>query len=93
MARRRAGKANPRSAAQRAGKRRDRAKAASANGPASETDLRERLAALERECCDLRAALELERARRRALEGVHAATRDRIAWALTSLQNILDAKT
>ena len=93
MARRRAGKANPRSAAQPAGKQRDRAKAATANGPSSEADLKERLAALERECDGLRAALELERTRRRALEEVHAATRDRITWALTSLQSILNAKT
>jgi hypothetical protein len=55
--------------------------------------LAERLAALERERDALRAALERERARRQALEEVHAATRDRIAWALDSLQAILDART
>jgi len=48
---------------------------------------------LERECASLRQELERERARRQALEEVHAATRDRIAWALDSLQAILDARS
>jgi hypothetical protein len=53
----------------------------------------ERLAALERECATLRDQLERERVRRQVLERVHAATRDRIAWALDSLQAILDARS
>jgi hypothetical protein len=103
MARRRAGKANPKSATLRGGARRSRPKTAAvrplaAVSPAetprgSETTLSERLAALERECATLREELELERSRRRALEEVHAATRDRIAWALDSLQAILEARS
>jgi hypothetical protein len=94
MARRRAGKANPRRAAPRAGARRGKAKAGApeTNPPVSDATLTERLAALERERDALRAALERERARRQALEEVQAATRDRIAWALDSLQAILDAR-
>jgi len=87
MARRRAGKAKPKSAAARDGGGRGKAKAAASGGA-----LRERLAAIERERDALRAALEIEQARRRTLEEVHAATRDRIAWALDSLQSILDPK-
>jgi hypothetical protein len=106
MARRRAGKANPRSAALRGGGRRARAKPVAAEMPgkssgkspgksprASEATLSERLAALERECAALREELELERSRRRMLEDVHAATRDRIAWALDSLQAIIEARS
>jgi len=59
---------------------------------ASESALKERLTALERERDSLRAALEREQARARKLEEVQAAARDRIAWALESLQNILEAK-
>jgi hypothetical protein len=94
MAERRAGKASPRSAEPRGSGRHDRTKAASrkANSPVSEAALGERLQALECECKALRAELELERARRRALEEVHAATRDRISWALDSLQSILNSK-
>jgi hypothetical protein len=94
MARRRAGKANPRSAARRAGGRRGTAKAAQPKAlPSSaEATASDRVAALERECEALRAELERERARRRALEDVYAATRDRISWALDSLQGILDAR-
>jgi hypothetical protein len=51
------------------------------------------LVVLERECAALRQELERERARRQALEEVQAATRDRIAWALDSLQAILDARS
>ncbi len=92
MARRRAGKANPTSATPRSGGRRGKAKAAAKTTAATEATLNERLAALERECAALREELERERSRRQALEEVHAATRDRIAWALDSLQVILDAK-
>jgi hypothetical protein len=84
MAPRRAGKTKPRSVA-REGVGRVKAKA-------PEIALHERLAALERERDALRAALAAEEARRRSLEEVHAAVRDRIAWALDSLQSILDAK-
>jgi hypothetical protein len=99
MARRSAGKANSRSVAPRGGGRRVKAKLTPATSapPACEatlpeTALHKRLAALERERDTLRTALEQERARRRALEKVHAATRDRISWALGSLQAILDAR-
>jgi hypothetical protein len=94
MARRRAGKANPRSAASPAGGRRGTAKATQpkARAPSTEAAASDRVAALERECEALRAELERERARRRALEDVYAATRDRISWALDSLQRILDAR-
>jgi hypothetical protein len=93
MARRRAGKADPKSAPLRRGARRGKGRTvAAAAAPAPEGPLNERLAALERECASLRAELERERSRRQALETVHAATRDRIAWALDSLQTILDAR-
>ena len=47
---------------------------------------------LERERDALRAALEREEARVRKLEQKNALVRDRISWALDSLQNILDTK-
>ena len=84
MAQRRAGKAKPRNTVGRDGAGRGRQKS---------SDLQERLAALERERDTLRAALEVEQARRQRLEQVHATTRDRIAWALDTLQSILDAKS
>ena len=94
MARRRAGKADPKSAALRSGGRRRKAKAGEAERAASPAmPLSERVVVLERECATLRQELERERARRQALEEVHAATRDRIAWALDSLQAILDARS
>jgi hypothetical protein len=86
MARRHAGKASPRTAHVRDRGRR-KAKIA-----ASEGSLKERLSALERERDALRAALEREQARARKLEEVNAAARDRISWALDSLQNILEGK-
>ena len=94
MARRRAGKADPKRAALRGGGRRRRAKAGEAEpAPSPGMAVNERLAALERECATLRDQLERERVRRQVLERVHAATRDRIAWALDSLQAILDARS
>jgi hypothetical protein len=102
MARRRAGTAKPRGTALRGGGRRGKAKAGAKAGAkaavpevtlASEATLAERFAALERERDALLTALEQERTRRLALEEVHAATRDRIAWALDSLQAILDSRT
>ena len=85
MARRSAGKAKPKDVAP-VGKRNK------GSAPASESALKERLAAVERERDALLAALSLERERLRRLEEVHAAARDRIAWALDSLQSILEAK-
>jgi hypothetical protein len=85
MARRRAGKAKLKSVASE-GQR------TKGNAPAPESALLERLAAIERERDALLAALSLEQERRRRLEEVHAAARDRIAWALDSLQSILEAK-
>ena len=87
MAGRRAVKAKPRSAVARSGGRRGKEKT-----PTSAGTLKERLAAVERERDSLRAALEVEQARRRRLEELNATTRDRIAWALDSLQSILDSR-
>ncbi|MFZ1101772.1 MAG: hypothetical protein WAN86_02675 [Hyphomicrobiaceae bacterium] len=88
MAGRRAVKANPKGAAARAGPRRRTRPPPSEAGPT----LEERIAALERERDDLRAALDEERARRRKLEAVYAAARDRISRALDSLHTILNGK-
>ena len=88
MARRHAGKAGPRTAAMRDRGRRSKGKTA-----APESSLKERLAALERERDALRVALEHEKARASKLQEVNAAARDRVAWALDTLQNILDAKS
>lgn len=85
MVRRHAGKTNPRAAPAHRRVRPEKA-------AAPEGALRERLAALERERDGLRDALEHEQARSRKLEEVHSATRDRIAWALDTLQNILGGK-
>jgi hypothetical protein len=87
MARRHAGKATPRSASARDRGRRGKAKAA-----ASDSSLKERLLALERERDALRVALEREQARAGKLEEINAAARNRISWALDSLQTILEAK-
>ena len=57
-----------------------------------ESSLKERLAVLERERDALRAALEREESRARKLEQLNAVVRDRISWALDSLQAILDTK-
>jgi chromosome segregation ATPase len=95
MAGRGAVKANPKSVAVRTGARRGRAKASpreTAPAGAGPT-LEERIAALERERDELRAALDEERARRRKLEEVYAAARDRISRALDSLHTILKAKS
>ena len=54
--------------------------------------LKVRLAALERERDALRADLQRAEARVRDLEKTQAQVRDRIAWALDSLHNILDGK-
>jgi hypothetical protein len=52
----------------------------------------ERLATLERERDLLQQELERSRSRVRLLEETHAKVRDRIAWALDSLHNILEGK-
>lgn len=87
MARRHAGKAGPATALVR-----DRSRHSKAKAITSESTLKERLAAVERERDGLRAALEREAARVRKLEQVNALARDRISWALDSLQSILEAK-
>lgn len=87
MARRYAGKASSRNAVTRDRGRHSKAKAAT-----SANSLKERLAALEHERDTLRAALERETSRVRQLEQLNAQVRDRISWALDSLQNILETK-
>jgi len=52
----------------------------------------DRLAALERERDALRLELEQSEARVEALEKAQAHVRDRLAWALDSLQNIIQGK-
>jgi hypothetical protein len=59
--------------------------------PAS-TGSADRLAALERERDALRLELERSEARVEALERAQAHVRDRLAWALDSLQNVLQGK-
>jgi hypothetical protein len=87
MARRLADKARSKSAPVRAQSRRGKAKAAAPDGTTSQ-----RLAAVERERDALRAELEQLEERLRLMEKNHAAVRDRIAWALDSLHNILQGK-
>jgi predicted RNase H-like nuclease (RuvC/YqgF family) len=87
MARRSVGKANPRTAGGRPRDRHGKTEAA-----ASEGSLKEQLRALERERDALRAAVEREQKRVRKLEEANASARDRVAWALDSLQNILDSR-
>ena len=84
MARRRASKASGKSVSAVA-----RAKA---KARPSADALAERLTALERERDLLQQELERSRLRVRLLEETHAKVRDRIAWALDSLHNILDGK-
>jgi hypothetical protein len=87
MARRRATKATgkPVPAAARA----PRVKAGS--GAAGGT-LADRLAAVERERDALKDELERSRSRLRLLEETQSQVRDRIGWALDSLQSILQGK-
>jgi len=87
MAQRHAGKASSRTANPR-----DRGGRSKAKTAAPEGSLKERLAALERERDGLRAALEREQARASKLEEINSAARNRIAWALDSLQSILETK-
>jgi chromosome segregation ATPase len=88
MARRRATKAGGKTVSSAA--RVPRAKAA--KGGAAVGTLAERLAAVERERNALKEELERSRTRIRTLEESHAKVRDRIAWALDSLHNILEGK-
>lgn len=87
MARRSVGKANPRAAGVRARDRHGKTEVAG-----SESSLKDRLRAAERERDALRATIERERVRIRKLEEANASARDRVAWALDSLQNVLDGR-
>ena len=87
MARHSVGKANPDSAGARNRSRREKVAPKAIDGT-----LRERLAAAERERDALRIAFDREQARVRKLEEANAVARDRIAWALDSLQSILEPK-
>jgi predicted nucleic acid-binding Zn-ribbon protein len=86
-ARRRAQKARTKIAPARENAQRGKAKASDAGEP-----LKARLAALERERNALQADLQRAEARIRDLEKTQAEVRDRIAWALDSLHNIMDGK-
>jgi predicted nuclease with TOPRIM domain len=61
-------------------------------GAAGNGSLRERLAAVEGERDALKEELERFKARQRRLEEAQSQVRDRIAWALDSLHNILEGK-
>jgi hypothetical protein len=87
MARRRASKARSASASARPRIPQRKPKTTDA-GPT----LSERLAVLERERDALKEELDRSRARVRQLEEGQAQVRDRIAWALDSLHNILEGK-
>ena len=87
MARRRVSKARSESTSARVRTGRREAKGGEA-GPA----LPERLTALERERDALKEELARSKARVRQLEDGQAQVRDRIAWALDSLHNILEGK-
>ena len=86
-ARRRAQKARTKIAPAREGVPRGKNKTSEGAEP-----VKIRLAALERERDALRADLQRAEARVRNLEKTQAQVRDRIAWALDSLHNILDGK-
>lgn len=87
MARRLANKARSKAAPARAQSRRGKAKPEGKDRAAQQ-----RLAALERERDALRAELDQAEERLRVMEKNHADVRDRIAWALDSLHNILQGK-
>jgi hypothetical protein len=87
MARRRASKARSDSTSVGARVPRQKAKAGEAG-----LTLVQRLAVLERERDALKEELDQSKARVRQLEDSQAQVRDRIAWALDSLHNILDGK-
>ena len=87
MARRRATKASGKTVSAAARALRTKAKDGKAVGT-----LAERLAVLERERDALKGELEQSKSRVRLLEETHAKVRDRLAWALDSLHNLLDGK-
>jgi hypothetical protein len=92
MAPRRAAKARSKSAPVVARPARGKAPSGKQAGAAANGSLRERLAAVECERDALKEELERFKARQRRLEETHSQVRDRIAWALDSLHNILDGK-
>jgi predicted RNase H-like nuclease (RuvC/YqgF family) len=83
---RRGDAASRRTAAARTQSERSKSKAIRGAGSA------DKLAALERERDALRHELERSEARIEALEKTQAQVRDRLAWALDSLQNIIQGK-
>jgi hypothetical protein len=86
MTPRRGDAASRKTAAARMQSERSQPKATKPSGAA------DRLAALERERDALRLELERSAARVEALEKAQAHVRDRLAWALDSLQNIIQGK-
>jgi len=87
MARRRATNASGKSVSAPARAPRAKAKGGRAGG-----SLADRLAAVERERDSLKDELERSKSRLRLLEDTQSQVRDRIAWALDSLHNILEGK-
>ena len=63
-----------------------------AKAKSQEAELRGRLAVAEEERDALRLGLQRAEARIQSLEKTQAQVRDRIAWALESLQNVLEGK-
>jgi hypothetical protein len=86
MTPRRGDAASRKTAAARMHSERSKSKATKPPGTA------DRLAALERERDALRLELERAEARVEALEKAQAHVRDRLAWALDSLQNLIQGK-
>ena len=86
MTPRRGDAASRKTAAARTQSERSKSKATKPPGTA------DRLAALEHERDALRLELERSEARVEALEKAQAHVRDRLAWALDSLQNIIQGK-
>jgi predicted nucleic acid-binding Zn-ribbon protein len=87
MARRRATKVSGKTVSAAARALRTKAKEGKAAG-----SLAERFAMLERERNALKEELERATSRVRQLEDTHAKVRDRLAWALDSLHNLLEGK-
>ena len=97
MARGRAEKARRGTAPGTEAVRRGTSKVGSAEGKlveakSVETNLRERLAVVEQERDALLLGLHRAQARILSLEKTQTQVRDRIAWALDSLQNVLEGK-
>ena len=84
---RRAQKARRKTAPARDNAQRGKTRAGEADG-----NPKSRLSALEKERDQLKADLQKAEARLRSMEKTQAEVRDRIAWALDSLHNILDGK-